>query len=171
MRIHGRPDRPWDLIFAFHFREPPGATGGAPFAKRLRKLVEPAARQAVGSPHAAPDAAPLSHCDEDEPDRRILGRFLSPTESAALLSAWNRPDGDLAFMCFDPNHGFATLQGGRIDWWTEICFYCANAAHRGPQAGAGEAGERLLPDGFKGPGGLEPTLLGLLPERDFPLCI
>ena len=163
MRIHGRAEAPWDHLFAFHVLDAPGAPSARSFETRLRRLAEPAARRG----RADPSGAPLRW--EGDGGRLILGRFLAPSEIQALLQAWNAPDGHVAFMGFTPNHGFATLRDGRIDWWTEICFQTAGAALLGPLAATGGAGDRLLPRNFLAPNGLEKTLLSLLPERDFPI--
>ena len=110
-------------------------------------------------------STPITAGKRDGPFR-VLGRFVERSEALDLLSAWNEPDGDFAFMCYTPNHGIATVRDGRLDWWALICFQCSNAGIAGPLAiSESAAPSRLLLPETK----LQELLVGQLPERPFPI--
>ncbi len=149
MNVFGRSEELWETLFVFHF------LGYQGFGEKLQDLV--AKRTADGVNFDVPLAY-----EAKRKKYQLLGRFLRPNECKELLYSWNEPDGETAFMCYTPNHGIATIRNGEIDWWTLICFQCLNAGIYGPRA---SSKDRLLPAGSA----LEEKLLGLLPERPFPI--
>ncbi|MEJ6391640.1 hypothetical protein V8J82_00145 [Gymnodinialimonas sp. 2305UL16-5] len=155
MEIAGRADEPWDALFIFHFVS---SEGDQAVAERLQNLT---AREA---------GAGLNFGKEISAGKRnapcmIAGCFLEQKECAALIDAWNEPDGKMDWMCYIPNHGIATVKDGILDWWALVCFQCANAGISGSRAlQRGPAPNRNLPEGLA----FKDKLIGLLPERRFP---
>ena len=118
MRIADRADAPWDELFVFHFLCE-GRDADERTADHLRRLVE------------GKDTT-VATLETHAEDCRIIGRSLTPGDCGPLLAAWNRPEGSMAWMCWMPNHGMATLRDGRLDWWALICFQCDSARMAGP---------------------------------------
>ncbi|MEL7183190.1 MAG: hypothetical protein AAFY65_01940 [Pseudomonadota bacterium] len=153
MEIAGRAQAPWDALLVFHVLS---SQGDDIVADRLRALV---ARDEAKPGVQVVSGKPGSPC-------RIIGRYLPADDCPGLLSAWNQPDGDAAWMCYVPNHGIATVTDGQLDWWALICFQCANAGLAGPRAlPSGSVPNRTLPTGSA----LKDRLTDLLPDRPFPV--
>ena len=156
MEIVGRANEPWDALFIFHFLS---LEGDQVVAERLQKLI------------ARESGAGLSFGEHISAGKRdapcmFSGRFLERKKCFSLLDAWNKPDGKLDWMCYTPNHGIATVKDGNLDWWALICFQCSNAGIAGSLALQGvPAPNRNLPEGPV----LYDQLIGLLPERPFPI--
>ncbi|MBW4985732.1 hypothetical protein KZZ07_24635 [Mameliella sp. CS4] len=156
MEIVGRADKPWDAAFIFHFYS---SEGDQAVAERLQKLIARKAgsggtfgKQVSAGKRGAPCL--------------ISGRFLERKECYELFEAWNAPEGEMHWMCYTPNHGIATVRDGVLDWLALICFQCANAGISGSSAlQAGPSPNRNLPEGPL----LHDHLIGLLPERPFPI--
>ena len=158
MEIAGRAEQPWDALFIFHFLS---SQGDQVVARKLQELVLRKTSDGLNF------NTPVAAGKRDGPFR-IVGRFLKPNECLALLSAWNEPDGEMAFMCYTPNHGLATVRNGKLDWWALVCFQCLNAGMAGPLAlSETSAPNRLLLPETK----LQEQLIGLLPERPFPILM
>ncbi|WP_305970934.1 MULTISPECIES: hypothetical protein [unclassified Mameliella] len=156
MEIAGRADEPWDALFIFHFLS---SQGDQVVAEKLQELILRKTNNGLEY------RTPIIAGKRDAPFR-VLGRFVEKKECLDLLSAWNKPDGEYAFMCYAPNHGIATVRDGRMDWWALICFYCSNAGI----AGALALSERSAPNRLLNPETkLQERLIGLLPERPFPM--
>lgn len=156
MNLVGRVRRPWDALFLFHvFSE----EGDQAVGERLQRLITREVSTGLKPLNQVESGNKGSRC-------RILGRFLEKNDASAVVSAWNAPDGDMAWMCYTPNHGIATVTDGKLDWWALICFQCANAGISGPLSQSNSiVPNRLLSRGSE----LETELTSLLPERLFPI--
>lgn len=156
MEVSGRANEPWDALFVFHFlcweRD-------HVVADSLQRLI---AREAGAGLNFSAEMT----ADNKDTRCRVLGRFLERKECVGLISAWNEPDCDMDYMCYEPNHGIATVTDGKLDWWALICFQCANAGIHGPlMLSENSVPTRRLPEGPR----LQEKLIGLLPERPFSI--
>ena len=150
-QITTRRHAPFDALIAFHMFATVGDLEAA------RHLVDQQIDQAGFA------TGQVFSATTDNGAVRVHGLPLDATDTDILLRAWNAPDGDIAFRCFMPNHGIATLVDGRLDWMTAICFQCANARHTG--IAATSTATRMLDDKT----GLQSRLVRVLPDREFPI--
>ena len=156
MHISYRPDKPWDGMFIFHFLCSDAS------------IVPNEIRRALQNKEKSESETVFIQNKEDK--CQIAGRFYTTAQCSLLIQEWNKPEGDLHFMCFSPNHGMATINNNRRDWCALICFQCANAWIGETKPKQNKTGKiHLLPSQYKENGGLEELFLRLLPERPFDI--
>lgn len=155
-QIKGRIDTPWDRLFIFHILT---RLSGKEAINRVQK----AAKQIAKFENPSETIALKSKNEDFE----LLGTFADPKLSQNLISKWNQPEGGLSYMCFTPNHGFAAVRNGKIDWMTLICFQCENAGLYGKAIEGPEIPPQLsLPENSWE---LCQLIEASLPARSFPI--